>query len=139
MQKTNKPKKKKSPKRWRVGLSIAQEIILLAATLLNSYFAPLPWRLILPLVVGFWTIWVKYRHDTTLRRAMLVESVFMALNVAANLLPLYWRLGAFFLLGVRSIFIRHLHRHADGKACLCDNPPAEKEQKNAKKVGKKAA
>lgn len=102
------------------------EIVLLGITLANT-LVPLPWRLILPFALGIWTIWVKYRNDTTLRNAALIEGIFMSLNVAANLLPLYWRLAAFFLLGVRSIYIRYKHKHKGStKDCYCDNPPKNK-------------
>ena len=106
-------------KKLRVGISIAIEILILAATLINTSFAELPYRLILPFVLGLWTIFIKYRNTPALLRVAIVESIFMGLELAANLLPLYWRLGAFFLLGVRSIFIRHFHRAADDKACHC--------------------
>lgn len=121
-QKTKSTSKSKQQRKIPWGMII--EILLLGLELANTLL-PLPWRLILPLAVGFWTIWVKYKNDTTLRRAALVEGLFMSLNVAANLLPLYWRLAAFFLLGVRSIYIRYKHKHA-GKNCYCDNPPKSK-------------
>lgn len=122
---TNKTKSSsKSKQQSKIPWGVIIEIVLLGLELANTLL-PLPWRLIFPLVLGFWTIWVKYQNDTTLRRAVMIESIFMSLNVAANLLPLYWRLGAFFLLGVRSIIIRYKHKHA-GKNCYCDNPPKGK-------------
>lgn len=114
--------KTEKTKKFRISRGMIIEILLLAATLLNTSLVELPWRLILPFVIGVWTIWVKYREDKRLFNAALIESLFMALNIAANLLPLWWRLAAFFLLGVRSIVTRYKHKHRDGKNCYCDEP-----------------
>lgn len=118
-------KAKTSGKKSRIPWGLIIEIILLGLELANTLL-PLPWRLIFPLVIGFWTIWIKYRDNTSLRYAALVEGFYMSINVAANLLPLYWRLGAFFILGVRSIIVRYKHKHGDGKNCYCDNPSKRK-------------
>lgn len=112
-------KTEKSTDNKRIWIKVILEILVLAATLINTSFAALPYRLILPFALDLWTIVVKYRNNPAMLRIAIVESVFMGLELAANLLPLYWRLGAFFLLGVRSIFIRHFHRAADDKACHC--------------------
>lgn len=124
-----KPGKAGTERKFKINRGMIIEIIILAATLLNTSLVELPWRLILPFALGIWTIWVKYRDNKKLFSAAVIESIFMALNVAANLLPLWWRLAAFFLLGVRSIVTRYRHKHGDGKNCYCDAPdekPASK-------------
>lgn len=122
-----------STKKFKINREMIIEILLLAVTLLNTSLVELPWRLILPFVIGVWTIWVKYKDDKKLLNAAIIESVFMSLNIAANLLPLWWRLAAFFLLGVRSIVTRYKHKHRDGKNCYCDepyeNPASKRKQK----------
>ncbi len=136
MQKTKTVKTKSRGKsntghKSKISKGMIIEIILLALSLLNTAFTPLPWRLIYPFIIGIYTIFIKYRSDRRLMRVALVESTFMALEIAANLLPLYWRLGAFFLLGVRSIVIRYKHKHSDGNNCYCDKPdkPAKRKSK----------
>lgn len=111
----------KTKKQFKISGGAIIEIVLLAAELLNTLL-PLPWRLILPFVLGIRLIVLKYRDQPSVMRVALVEGFFMTASILANFLPLPWRLIIPFISGVRSILIRYRHSHGGGKSCYCDNP-----------------